>query len=138
MCASSDINILLLLRSRSLSSDNAVTELPRPLLKIPSIPAAVVVVVVGEDRGGELSEHKWSSDSGGELLRVVWYAKKPVPLWKPLPLPVPVKGWGWWWLTATCGCDVFRRWISHSKCFSPFLKNSFANSHLSGTIFLKP
>ncbi|BAT08423.1 Os09g0455250 [Oryza sativa Japonica Group] len=34
--------------------------------------------------------------------------------------------------------DVFLRWISVSSCFSPFLKNSFANSHLSGTTFLNP
>lgn len=33
---------------------------------------------------------------------------------------------------------VFLRCISHNKFFSPFLKNSLANSHLSGTIFLKP
>lgn len=31
--------------------------------------------MVGEERGGEVSEYKWSSEeSGGEMLRVVGYA----------------------------------------------------------------
>jgi hypothetical protein len=34
--------------------------------------------------------------------------------------------------------EVFLLWISDRKCLDPFLKSSFANSHLSATIFLNP
>lgn len=34
--------------------------------------------------------------------------------------------------------DILRRWMSLSNAFSPLLKQSFANSHLSGTTFRNP
>lgn len=148
MCASSDISILLLLLSLSLSSDKAVTEVlivillllllypppqPAPLLMTAETPVPLPPL------GGESHQLlTCSSESDGEMLTRFGNGKKLGPLTSTGECECGCWWWWWWWFMATCGCAVFLLWISHSKCFSPFLKNSLANSHLSGTIFLKP
>ncbi|BAT05844.1 Os08g0471150 [Oryza sativa Japonica Group] len=62
-----------------------------------------------------------------------WRKKAPAAKWRGAK-----KGGGGGGNGGHVAAADLRRWISHSSCFSPFLKNSLANSHLSGTTFLNP
>lgn len=133
MWTNSDMRMSLLLLSRSLSLDRAAA----------AGDTAAGVWSCGGGGGGGRSMMgqkllrgggRWagSSESGGEMLPLAGKGKKLAGLTPRGRSKSGRKDETWW------GGADFRRWISHSRCFSPLRKNSFANSHRSGTIFLKP